>query len=175
MFMPTKNVYVSDADVPLFEQAADLAGALSTAVSAGLRLYVAQREKEGKREQMSTIELTVDDGAAVVTKRFTGRQVLRFEEREGLRTTSYRVYLTAKGQYAVYSRNDPNWAATSRTDEQSTDTQRAEAWNGEWWHTEGRTLRVFTDAGSMTGEVPQALIDALAASKDRPAVEELDI
>ncbi len=173
MCMPTRNVYVSDADLPLFAQAADLAGALSTAVAAGLRLYVAQREKERKSTEMSTIELEVDDGPLVTTKRFTGRQVLRYEARDGLRTNTYRVYLTAKGQYAVYSRNDPNWALLS--DENGRASEDAEAWREEWWRTDQRTLRVFPDLAAMTGELPTELIDALTRAGHQSPVEDLDI
>lgn len=175
MHMPTKNVYVSEADLPLFEQAAELAGALSTAVAAGLRLFVAQRERERKRTQMSTIEVTVDEGPAVVTKRFVGRHVLHFEEREGTRTASYRVYLTARGQYAVYSRTDPDWSALSRSGDTDADAEDPETWSGEWWRAGERTLRVFPGLDAMVGQVPEALCEALASVAEQPAVEELDI
>ena len=115
MFMPTKNVYVSEVDLPLFDRAAELAGGMSPAVATGLRLYVAQQEKKRKDTEMQTIELDVDEGSIVTTKRLTGRQVLRSQIKDGLRVQIYRVYLTAKGQYAVYTRDDPNWSALART------------------------------------------------------------
>lgn len=175
MFMPTKNVYVSDADLPLFERAADLAGALSTAVAAGLQLYVAQQEKERKSAEMNLIELEVDDGPMVTTKRFAGRQVLRYEAQEGLRATVFRVYRTAKGQYAIHIRNAPNWAALSNTDENNPVWNNPATWGNEWWHSGQRTLRVFPDLASMEGELPTDLIEALARAEQQPLIDDLDI
>lgn len=173
MFMPTKNVYVSEADLPLFDRAAELAGGMSPAIAAGLRLYVAQQEKKRKDTEMQTIELAVDEGNIVTTKRFTGRQVLRSQIKDGRRVQTYRAYLTAKGQYAVYTRDDPNWSALTRTgDDAPVD---AETWEGEWWHTGQRTLQVFPDLASMRGIVPDDVTEALASIGDQPTVEDLDI
>ncbi len=173
--MPTKNVYVSEADLPLFEKAADLAGALSTAVASGLRLYVDQQEKERRKTQMQTIEVEVNDGPVVSTKRFTGRRILRFEERDGLRVTVYRVYLTAKGQYAIYQRNDPNWVAMSNTEGTGPGWDDAQTWQGNWWHSGNRTLKVFPNMEDMKGHVPDGLLEALTQAAKKPLVEELDI
>ena len=70
MRMPSKNVYVSEADLPLFDRTATLAGGMSAAVTAGLRLYLAQHDERQKEDTMATIELTVDEGSFAVTKRF---------------------------------------------------------------------------------------------------------
>lgn len=43
MFMPTRNVYVSDKDQALFREAAEIAGGLSPAVSEALHEYVQRR------------------------------------------------------------------------------------------------------------------------------------
>ncbi len=173
--MPTKNVYVSEADLPLFEEAAELAGALSTAVSAGLRLYVDQQTKERRKGEMQIIEVEVNDGPVVSTKRFTGRRILRFEERDGLRVNIFRVYLTAKDQYAVYQRNDPNWAAMSTTEGTGPGWDDAETWQGQWWHSGNRTLQVFPNLDAMKGHVPHGLLESLSTAANEPAIEELDI
>lgn len=173
--MPSKNVYVSEAGLPLFEQAAELAGGMSAAVAAGLRLYVAQREKERKGTQMQVIEIEVDDGPVVTTKRFTGRQILRYEVPEGLRTRSFRVYETAKGQYAVYIRDNPNWAALSSSDGDDAVWQDPQTWQGPWWRSGERALRVFPDLDSMGGELPEEVSAAAAQALRRPTIEELDI
>jgi EXLDI family protein len=175
MYMPTKNVYVSDADLPLFEKAAELAGALSTAVAAGLRLYVAQCERETRKMAMQTIEVEVNDGPVVSVKRFVGRKILRYEERSGLRTTTFRVYLTAKNQYAIYQRNDPDWGTLSNTEGTGPGWEDAETWQGDWWHSKERSLQVFPNLDSMKGHMPSELIAALTQTQQQPAVEELDI
>ena len=86
MRMPTKNVYVSKSDLPLFDRAAELAGGMSAAVVLGLRLYVAQQDRQRKDTEMRTIELKVDDGAVVGVKRFSGRQILRWSRQEGFKS-----------------------------------------------------------------------------------------
>ncbi len=175
MRMVTKNVYVSDSDVPLFERAAELAGGMSTAVTAGLQLYVVQQERERKQIEMRTIELEVQEGPVVTTKRFTGRQLFRYELRDGMRARAFRVYVTSKGQYAVYSRNDPNWAALSSPDEDNPVWEDSRAWNTVWWQSSDRALRVFPDISTMEGELPAELIAAITDAQAQRSVEDLDI
>lgn len=175
MYMVTKNIYVSDSDLPLFERAAELAGGMSTAVASGLQLYVAQQDRERKQVEMRTIELEVQEGPVVTTKRFTGRQLLRYELRDGMRARAFRVYFTLKGQYAVYSRNDPNWEALSSPDEDNPIWEDSRAWNTAWWQSNERTLRVFPDITTMEGELPAELIAAITDAQAQPGVEDLDI
>lgn len=174
MYMTTKNIYVADADVPLFERAAELAGGMSTAVVAGLRLYVARCERE-RGTDMATIELEVDEGAVTVTKRFTGRQLLRYEHSEGIRTQAYRVYQTAKGQFAVHASNRPNWGALSSPGENDPVWSDPATWSGRWWSSVERTLTVFPDLAALRSGVPAELAEAVARALEQPAVEDLDI
>jgi EXLDI family protein len=175
MFMAAKNIYVSDTDLPLFERAAELAGGMSAAVAAGLRLYVAQREKERKLAQMTEIEVEVQDGPVVTAKRFTGRLLLRYQRRDGLRVTAFRVYVTAKGQYAIYTRNDPDWSRLSSPSEDNSVWEDPSTWETSWWETTERSLHVFPDTASMADEVPAPLIKAITDAQSKPAVEVLDI
>lgn len=68
---------------------------------------------------METIELKVDDGGVVRTKRFSGRLLLRRKQNEGLRTRTFSVYATARGQYAVHTRDEPDWSRMSAEDDNS--------------------------------------------------------
>lgn len=181
MHMPTKNVYVAETDVPLFEHAAALAGSMSTAVVAGLRLYVAAQERSRRGSEMHEIEVDVEEAGLVTTKRFSGRLLARFEERTDRRVAVHRVYATARGQFAVHSRDDPDWAgftAAPAHDPDAVDAQEAAdsaAWNGDWWRRGPRTLTVYPDIASMRERLPGELVDAIAQASERPAVEELDI
>ena len=48
--MPNKTIYVSDADVPTFERAQELAGGnLSATIVQALRRFVEMEEAKGKR------------------------------------------------------------------------------------------------------------------------------
>ena len=175
MRMPTKNVYVSESDLPLFDRAAELAGGMSAAVALGLRLYVAQQDRQRKDTEMRTIELKVDDGAVVGVKRFSGRQILRWSRQEGLRSRTARVYETARGQYAVHLREDPNWTALSGSDDDNPIWEDPALGRGEWWKRGPRELRVFATIEEMAGELPDDLVAAIRSAGDRPAVEDLDI
>lgn len=175
MRMATKNIYVADGDLRLFDTAADLAGSMSAAVVAGLRLYVGQRQSEKERTQMSRIELEVQDGPIVTTKRFTGRQLLRYELRDGLRVTTFRVFLTARDQIAVHTRNDPDWSRLSSPDEGNPVWEDERTWGTNWWDTTERSLRVYPDTDAATGELPTEVIEAIRAALAQPAVEDLDI
>lgn len=176
MHMVTKNIYVSDADLPLFEQAADLAGGMSAAVAAGLRLYVTQHERTRKKSEMHDIEIDVQDGPVVSTKRFVGRLLVRFQEQHGTRLRTYRVYLTAREQFAVQVRDDPDWGALSAGDEGDPDgSDRAQIWRGQWWQTAERSLIVYPDLEALSSAQPHALVDATRRALSTPAVEDLDI
>ncbi len=174
MRMPSKNIYVAEADLAMFSRAAELAGGLSAAVAAGLRLYLAQRDRDRQEHPMKTITVNLDQGPVTVTKRFQGRQLLRWSRTEGLRVYSARVYLTARGQYAIYTRDDPDWSAVSSGDD-ADPVWEDPAWNGRWWQRGARELRVFASIESMAGQVPEDLVAAVRAHQDQPEIEDLDI
>lgn len=115
---------------------------------------------------MTVIEVQVDDGPVVVTKRFTGRRLLHWRQEDGMRKHSFRVFRTAKGQFAVYERDDPNWDATS--------SWRG-GWPDGWWNPGKRQLSVFATTAEMAGILPDKLIAAITRAEETPAVEELDI
>lgn len=175
MRMASRNVYVSADDVELFDRATALAGGLSAAVATGLRLYVAEREREERAGNMKQIEVEVQAGAVATVKRFVGRRVLRYEHRDGARRVSYRVYATANGQFAVYRRDDPDWSTLTSPDENNPVWQNPSTWNGGWWEPGDKTLSVFADTNAMVGELPDNLIAAVEAAVTAPEVEALDI
>ena len=175
MHMVTKNIYVSDSDVVLFERAAELAGSMSAAVTAGLRLYVAQQEREQKRNELMPIEVEVQEGAVVSTKRFVGRPLLRYEVKEGLRAQNFRVYATEHGQLAVHVREDANWSALTWPDEENSVWDDPKSWQGDWWKTTDRSLTVYPDVDSMVGALPDDLVEAVRQALTGPTVDILDI
>lgn len=175
MRMATKNIYVAEGDLELFDTAADLAGSMSAAVVAGLRLYLAQQQKAKERTQMSQIELEVQDGPIVTTKRFTGRKLLRYELRDGLRVKTFRAYLTARNQIAIHIRDDPDWSRLSRPDEKNPVWEDERTWGANWWDTTERSLRVFTDVDAAAEVLPAEVIQAVRNALTQQPVEDLDI
>lgn len=175
MLMVTKNIYVADGDQELFEEAAAYAGGMSPAVLAGLRLYVAQQRRIRKGQEMRQIEVQVQDGPLVTTKRFTGRELLRYEVRDELRVTTYRVYVTARQQLAVHTASTPDWGRMSVTDPAGPGWDDPSVWSGDWWASRDRSLRVYADVATASGELPAELVTAIGRALAAPIVEDLDI
>jgi EXLDI family protein len=172
MHMPTKNVYVAEADLPLFERAAELAGGISAAVVAGIRLYLDRSERE--MDGFKQIEVEVSDGPLVVTKRFQGRRLFRLEHKDDLRIIAYEVYATARHQFAVYRRDDPDWSKLSAAGD-SPVWENPSTWTSDFYSTRSRTLAVFPDVESMQADLPPDVIEVLRRALTQPAVEDLDI
>ncbi len=85
MYMPTRNVYVSDSDVSLFSEAGIIAGSLSAAIVEALRDYVNKHHRLADGFQEVELKLSTDGVDRRVT--FAGRRVvhLRRPDPEGTR------------------------------------------------------------------------------------------
>ena len=172
MTMPTKNVYVAEADLPMFDRAAELAGGMSAAVALGLRLYIEKKEREV--DGFKKIEVEVDDGPLVLKKRFQGRRLLRLERKVDLRILAFEVYKTAKGNLAVYHRDDPDWSRLSGGDNDAVWANPI-TWSSSFYNTHGKGLDVYPDLEAMSGKVPDEVVSAVQRALETPAVEDLDI
>ena len=100
--MPNKTIYISDADLPIFEKAQQLAGDnLSATIVQALRRFIETQETKETEYR----EITLKVGKVVHTfKRFTGRRIAKgfygASEDQGARKIE--VYQTMKGRIAVY-------------------------------------------------------------------------
>jgi EXLDI family protein len=101
--MPNKTIYVSEADLRLFDQAKELAGeALSSVISRALREYVARNQK--KAQGMKDISIMIGKAHAESEKRFVGQivgswQGFSTDKQWWMKATIYR---TQKGNWAVH-------------------------------------------------------------------------
>lgn len=106
IMMPTKMVYVREADLPILAEAERYATSFSAAVVEALRAYV---ERNKTMEQgFEEIVIHVRDGEHVATKQFKGRLTLSSKGQSRGHVTCTNVYLTAGGRYAV-QRCDGPW------------------------------------------------------------------
>src|SRR5579883_3099337 len=124
--MPNKTIYVADGDTPIYERAQELAGGnLAAAIAQALRQFVEEADRgdsfsiaepdteaAGKGE-FEAILVRVGKGGAYVQQRFYGR--LLGKQRVVNSSTSYRVYQTEKGRFAVYIREGPDWSGDWRS------------------------------------------------------------
>ena len=160
MHMPTRNVYVSDEDQNLFQEAAELAGGFSPAVSEALREYVKRRKlMMGGAEQVE-VDLRTDGIDHRVS--FMGRRLVKVQRdhEQGCRIDT--VYATARKQFAVVSkvrRVLPSWAG-GKEDLWS----HPETWDKEFWTVGDRTLKVFANLDELRaadGELAERVDSAL--------------
>lgn len=151
--MPNRTIYVSDADLPVFEEAQRLAGDnLSATIARALRRFteVQQSQANGFKD------ITVQVGkVAYIPKRFTGRSLAKGQVGGPAtpRQTSYEVFQTVKGRFALHSKEQSHWGDS-----------RAEY-----------RLEVFDTLEELQPHIPEELYRAVALNLGDDPVEVLDI
>ncbi|KXA65812.1 EXLDI protein [Cutibacterium avidum] len=170
MYMPSRNVYVSEDDVSLFTEASEIAGGLSAAVAEALRDYVKkhQRAAEGYEE----IELALRTDGVDHRATFMGRRLVRVRQPvpEGTRIDT--VYQTAKNQLAVATkiqRKLPDWTAS-----QENIWPHPETWDRDFWTTGDKTLVVYPDTERLR-QAHAVLAERVESALSIPPLEVLDI
>ena len=129
--MPNRTIYVADADLPIFEKAQKLAGDnLSAAIAQALHYFV--EKEEAKRSGFEEITVKVGKGHPYLTKQFRGRLLAkrRFRIQNGSRILTLVVYQTAKGRYAIYTKNTANWSDWSQSSRWSRKSAACVSWGG---------------------------------------------
>jgi EXLDI family protein len=185
--VPNKTIYVSDEDLPLYEQAQQMVGGnLSAAIARALRRFVQaeQDRHSGYRE----VTVRVGTGQARRVQRFSGFLLGEWRHPTAERRIErFRVYRTRKGRFALHVTRMPDWAGWA--DPGTWDTSWDRDWSGSspsggwwehdrsrsWWGPAEETLDVGGDLEELRDKLPAEFYDTLASEAGRPAVEELDI
>jgi EXLDI family protein len=184
--MPNRTIYVADADLPIFEKAQKLAGDnLSSAIAQALHYFV--EKEEAKRSGFGEITVKVGKGRPYLTKQFRGRLLAKRSVRIQNETRLLRlvVYQTAKGRFALYTKNTANWSDWSRSSRWS---KRSNSdWNWDWdydwsnydWssHFENDEYRldVYNTLDDLKENIPEELYEAIVRYINGDDVEILDI
>lgn len=182
--MPNRTIYVADNDLPIFEKAQKLAGDnLSAAIAQALRYFV--EKEEAGRSGFEEITIKVGKGRPYLTKKFRGRVLAkrRTQVQSGARMLTFVVYQTAKGRFALYTKNTANWTNwSSKSSEKSTGD-----WNWDWdfdssnydWSSyfedDERRLDVFDTLDELKEAIPEELYTSIAQYLSGEDVEILDI
>ncbi len=184
--MPNRTIYVADADLPIFEKAQKLAGDnLSAAIAQALHYFV--EKEEAKRSGFEEITLKVGKGLPCLTKQFRGRLLAkrRIRFHNGTRLLTLGVYQTAKGRFAVYTKNTANWLDWSKSSKWS--KKSASDWNWDWdidWsnyegslYSEEDELRldVYDTLDDLKDNIPEELYESIVRYNNGEDVEILDI
>jgi len=204
--MPNRTIYVTDADLPIFEKAQKLAGDnLSAAIAHALRMFVEKEEARSSGFQEITVK--VGKGRPYSTKLFRGRPLAtrRLSLQKGTRLLTLTVYQTAKGRFALYTRNAPDWANWSgksrwpkrpkregdvpvdiavNVDVDSGGWSHSDDWSHQeqWWHDwasyfkdDEYRLDVFDTLDELKEHIPEELYEAIVRHVNGEDVEILDI
>ena len=184
--MPNRTIYVADVDLPVFEKAQKLAGDnLSAAIAQALNYFV-ERE-EAKRSGFEEIIVKVGKGRPYLTKQFQGRLLAkrRIRVQNGTRLLILVVYQTAKGRFAVYTKNTANWSDWSKSSKWS--KKSATDWDWDWdydhssydWssYSEDVELRldVYDTLDDLKDNIPEELYESIVRYNNGEDVEILDI
>lgn len=172
--MPNKTIYVSEADVPVFQRAQELTGGnLSAAISKALRRLV--EVEEGRLEGYEEITVGVGVGATRL-QRFQGLLLVEWHRSGGYGDEVFRVYRTRSGRLAVHVARPPGFVHTAGKDGQLTGWRKHFSSDQQWGHTPAvSSLDVFETLDDLREAVPVELAELVEAYARDPEVEDLDI
>jgi EXLDI family protein len=187
--MPNRTIYIADADVPLFEKAQKLAGGnLSAAIGHALRTFV-ERE-EARQGGYEDITIKVGKGHPYLQQQFSGRLLAKrhLKMSNEARMLTMIVYQTAKGRFAVYTKNQPNWSRWSHGWQKK--SGKGGNWDWDWDWSQGDKssqdwsayyedtelhLDVYDTFDELKENIPEELYDAITRYLKGEDVEILDI
>lgn len=114
--MPNKMIYVSEADLPIFERAQQLAGSsLSAVIARALRLFVQAEEARARQPQAPTTEAA--STREFMRRSFRGRRLARQTTHTADdRLVNQIVSQNARGKLVLYTKEVPHWSSYNQDD-----------------------------------------------------------
>jgi EXLDI family protein len=172
--VPNKTIYVADGDLPLYQQAQELAGGnLSAAITKALRRWVDAADALNQGYRDVVVRVGLEKGRKV---RFVGMLVGDYLDPTSSRADHYRVYQGRKGSYVLHLERMPEFKTLDADGKPA-------GWRG--WMGIGdvrygatpheSTLEVVDTLDGLRDKVPQELFDMVARAAVQPTVEDLDI
>ena len=186
--MPNRTIYVTDADLPLFEKAQKLAGDnLSAAIAHALRSFV--EKEEARQSGFEEITVKVGKGRPYLIQKFRGRPLAKrhISIQKGARLLTLTVYQTAKGRFALYAKTTPGWSGwpnkSGRWSRNPANDRLDWDWDWDWSlhdlassYKDGEyRLDVFDTLDDLKESIPEELYEALVRYLQGEEVEFLDI
>lgn len=173
--MPNKTIYVSDADLALYQRAQEIAGGnLSAAISQALRRLVDAEDARSEGFEEITVRVGPGKGRR---QRFFGVLLVEWSRTtRGGREDDFHVYLSRTGKLVVHEERSAEWVHKGGADGKATGLRKhfsSEQMRGST--AASATLTVYDSLDDLSGQVPDELFDLVSASADLPVVEDLDI
>lgn len=168
--MPTRNIYISEANVKLLNEACEYAESLSAAITEALKDFV--YKQRNLQSGFSKVELELYESGIKHRVAFYGRKLTRVARSHPEGTRIDTIYLTAKNQIAVATK-------IQRTVSQRTGTtnqiwSNPETWNRDFWMTGDETLTVYSSEESLKAE-DATLAEAYRCTSKDNTCQTLDI
>jgi EXLDI family protein len=172
--MPNKTIYVSDADLPVFQRAQELVGGnLSAAISKALHRLV--EVEEGRLEGFEEITVRVGAGPGKV-QRFQGVLLVEWNRATKDSAEHYRVYRTRTGRFAVHVARPKGHVWSAGKDGELTGWRKHFSADQQWGQLPASaTLDVFDTFEELRAAVPAELAALVEDYATEPEVEDLDI
>lgn len=175
--MPNKTIYVSDDDLELYKRAQEIAGNLSSAISAALRRYV--ETEEGRAEGYDEITLRVGRGAGR-KQRFLGVLIAEGGRSNSKGYEAFKVYRSRTGKFVLYADRRQQYATGGSAARPLSDWR---AWIGElaggedtWSLAQGEAaLHIVDTVEELRALIPEDLYQLVEEAANQPTVEDLDI
>ena len=172
--MPNKTIYVSDADLPVFQRAQELTGGnLSAAISQALHRLVEVEEGRLEGFEEITVRVGVHPGKL---QRFQGVLLVDWSRSTSDTVERFRVYRTRSRRFAVHVARPKGYVWSAGKDGQLTGWRKHFSADQQWGETPATgTLEVFETYEQLRAAVPAELAALVEAYATEPEVEDLDI
>lgn len=172
--MPNKTIYVSDADLPIYQRAQELAGdSLSSAIASALRRWVDVEESRGEGFSEIVVRVGLEKGRKV---RFVGVLLGEFTNTSWSGAEIFRVYQGRTGKFVVHTERTPEWKALDEHGKPAGILGQLGIGRANHTYKPGEsTLDVVQSLDEVKERVPPQLFETVARSASRPNVEDLDI
>lgn len=172
--VPNKTIYVSDADLPVYQRAQELTGGnLSAAISQALHRLV--EVEEGRLLGFDEIVVGTGVGSKKL-QRFQGVLLAEWSRTSGGGEEHFRVYRTRSGRFAVHVEHPEEYVHKAGKDGQLTGWRKHLSQDQQWGQVPASSsLEVFETSADLQAAVPEELAALVEAQATRPEVEDLDI
>jgi EXLDI family protein len=158
--MPNKMIYVSEADLPIFERARALAGdSLSAVIARALRQFV--QTEEAKAHQPGRTPGQAGSEGEMLRQHFRGRRLAR----QTVHTTDDRlvnqiVARNTRGKLVLYTREIPRWSSYQGAD-----------WTTWDWEAQDYRMETYDTLEALKPHVAVSLYEDVAQALSEEAAE----